>query len=308
LKEFPSGTNAANAKIKLEQAVWDAVKDSKDKAKIQAYLNEFQNEANAPLARIKLRQLDAPTTPTTTSSTMATKIAGAITKAALPRGVEMSFAYIPEGSFEMGSMTEKDEQPIHTVKISQGFWMQQTEVTQAQWKAVMGALPSKCDYGELKGEVLGDNKPIICVSWDDVQEFVRQMNAKNDGYKYRLPTEAEWEYAARSGTRGNFAGYLEAMAWYADNAGGKTHDVATKQANAWNLYDMHGNVWEWTADWYGSYPSGTVTDPTGATSGSNRVFRGGSYVNDVVGLRSVFRNRHSPSTRDTALGFRVVRN
>lgn len=132
-------------------------------------------------------------------------IAGTVRKTTLPGGVEMSFAYVPAGSFEMGSTQSDDEKPIHTVKISQGFWMQTTEVTQAHWKSVMGALPSKCDYGELNGSFLGDNKPIICVNWDDAQEFIKQMNLKNDGYKYRLPSEAEWEYAARSGTTGNYA-------------------------------------------------------------------------------------------------------
>ncbi len=168
LKEFPEGANAAKAKIRLEDLVWASVQNSTDKAKVQAYLNEFPSGANASAARIKLRQLEAAsatTTPTNTNSgnTTANRTAGAVTKATLPGGVEMSFAYIPSGSFEMGSNIEKDEQPVHKVRISQGFWMQTTEVTQAQWKAVMGTLPLNCDYGELEGSFLDDNKPIICV-------------------------------------------------------------------------------------------------------------------------------------------------
>ncbi len=308
LEEFPDGANAAKAKIRLEELVWQSVRGS-DKAKIQAYLNEFPNGANASAARIRLKQLEAASTPTTPTNTTANRTAGEVTKTTLPGGVEMSFAYVPAGSFEMGSTTEEDEQPIQTIKISQGFWMQTTEVTQAQWKSVMGALPSKCDYGELKGSFLGDNKPIICVSWDDAQEFIRQMNLKNDGYKYPLPTEAEWEYAARSGTTGNYAGYLDAMAWYDGNSGYSTHDAATKQANAWGLYDMHGNVWEWCQDWYeaGYYAKSPASDPVGPASGSNRVGRGGGWGSAAGYLRSADRSSGAPSKRRGDLGFRLLR-
>ncbi len=133
------------------------------------------------------------------------------------------------------------------------------------------------------------------------------MNRKNDGYKYRLPTEAEWEYAARSGMTGNYAAFLDSIAWYDANSGDSTHNVATKQANAWGLFDMLGNVWEWTADWYGSYPSGSVTDPTGATSGLDRVFRGGSWNNPAGDVRLANRIINSSLSRSTGLGFRVVR-
>lgn len=253
--------------------------------------------------------LSKPTSTPTPKIDSGNIMVGTVRKTTLPGGVEMSFAYIPSGSFEMGSTTQYDEKPIHTVKISQGFQMQTTEITQAQWKSVMGALPSKCDYGELKGNFLGDNKPIICVSWDDAQEFIRQMNLKNDGYKYRLPTEAEWEYAARSGTTGNYVGYLDGLAWYDGNSGGSTHDVATKQANAWGLFDMHGNVSEWCQDWYesGYYAKSPATDPTGATSGSNRMYRGGKWFDSASYLRSAFRNYDTPSYRGDYLGFRVVR-
>lgn len=243
-------------------------------------------------------------TPTPTPVT-----AGAIRKTTLPGGVEMSFAYIPAGEFQMGSTQSNDEKPVHTVRISQGFWMQTTEVTQAQWKAVMGALPSKCDYVSLSGKFLGDNKPIICVNWDDAQDFIRQMNLKNDGYKYRLPTEAEWEYAARSGTTGDYAGNLDAMAWYKSNSGGSPRDVATKQSNAWGLYDMHGNVWEWCQDWYdaGYYARSPASDPDGPASGWSRVRRGGSWVSTADSLRSAYRRIFSSSYRSTDFGFRVVR-
>ncbi len=325
LKEFPNGANAEKAKIRLEELVWFSVKSSTDKTRVQAYLTEFPTGANASAARIKLRQLESAIKPTTPDNSGYNPVkntnnisgynpvmkttAGKVSKATLPGGVEMSFAYIPAGEFQMGSDNgELDEKPVHTVRISQGFWMQTTEVTQAQWKAMMGTLPSRCDYGELKGNFLGGNKPIICVNWDDTQEFVRQMNAKNDGYKYRLPTEAEWEYAARAGTMGDYAGYLDGIAWYGGNSGSSTHDVGTKQPNAWGLYDMHGNVNEWVQDWYESYPSWVVTDPTGPASGSGgRVHRGGSWENIAGDVRSANRDIRSPLNRGNNLGFRLVR-
>ncbi len=213
--------------------------------------------------------------------------------------IGMEFVYIPPGDFMMGSDKENNEKPIHKVTISKGFWMGKTEVTQAQWEAVMGNNPS--------GFKNCPQCPVENVSWGDAQRFIVKLNAQNDGYKYRLPTEAEWEYAARAGTTGDYAGNLDSMAWYGANSGNKTHPVGTKQANAWGLYDMHGNVWEWCQDWDGSYPSGTVTDPTGAASSSFRVIRGGGWFLDAVFLRSAVRTFDSPSRRYDGLGFRVVR-
>jgi formylglycine-generating enzyme required for sulfatase activity len=181
--------------------------------------------------------------------------------------IGMEFVKIPAGSFMMGSDKCDNEKPIHKVTISQDFWLQKTEVTQAQWQAVMGNNPSNFK---------GNNLPVETVSWDDAQEFIKKLNAKGEG-TYRLPTEAEWEYAARAGTTGDYAGNLDSMAWYSANSDMKTHPIGQKQANAWGLYDMHGNVWEWCEDWYDSYPSGTVTDPTGAASGSYRVIRGSCW-------------------------------
>ena len=308
LKEFPDGANAGNAKIKLEQSVWDAVKDSKDKAKIQSYLNEFPLGANTFLAKTRLRQIEAavntpvqPSNPANNSSTTSAKTAGAVSKARLPNNVEMSFAYIPAGEFQMGSNNgESKEKPVHTVRISQGFQMGITEVTQAQWEAVMGSNPSN-----FKNCL---QCPVEQVSWEDAQQFIAKLNGQNDGYKYRLPTESEWEYAARAGTTGDYAGSLDAMAWYSNNSDSKTHPVGTKSPNSWGLYDMHGNVWEWVQDWYGAYPSGAVTDPSGAASGSYRVVRGGSWVSPAAGARSADRSRaHAPSYRSIGVGFRVVR-
>ena len=214
----------------------------------------------------------------------------------------MKLAYIPSGIFQMGSSSRESFygfETIHTVRLSREFYMGRTEVTQAQWVAVMGSNPSyfkNCD-----------NCPVEQVSWEDVKDFIRKLNAKGEGV-YRLPTEAEWEYAARAGTTGDYAGNVDAMAWYSSNSGDKTHEVGTKEPNGWGLYDMHGNVWESVQDWLGGYASGSVSDPGGAASGSLRMYRGGSWNNQAGHVRSAYRNADAPSVRSETRGFRVVRN
>jgi len=165
----------------------------------------------------------------------------------------------------------------------------------------------------------GDNCPVEQVSWNDAQEFIRKLNRMEGNKKYRLPTEAEWEYAARAGSTTAFANgeitetgcaddpNLSAMGWYCGNADKKTHQVEGKNANAWGLYDMHGNVWEWCQDRFGKYPSGSVADPTGLSSGSYRVFRGGSWFSDAGSCRSADRSRERPGYRRDNLGFRLAR-
>jgi formylglycine-generating enzyme required for sulfatase activity len=181
----------------------------------------------------------------------------------------INFARISAGEFQMGFGNSGDESPVHRVKISRDFEMGKCEVTQAQWQAVMSNNPSSFK---------GDNLPVENVSWNDAQEFIRKLNQADSKYQYRLPTEAEWEYACRAGTTGDYAGNLDDMAWYSNNSGSKTHAVGQKQANKWGLYDMHGNVWEWCQDWYDSnyYRQSPGADPTGPTAGSIRVYRGGS--------------------------------
>ena len=218
--------------------------------------------------------------------------------------IGMKFVLIPAGTFQMGSTTgDKDEQPVHQVTISKPFYMGETEVTQAQWKAIMGTNPSLFQ---------GDpNRPVEQVWWDDVQAFIRKLNEKEAVNLYRLPTEAEWEYAARAGTTtaysfGDDASVLGQYAWYKDNAGEKTHPVAQLKPNAWGLYDMHGNVWEWVQDWYQRYSAEAVTDPQGPTSGTHRGRRGGAWNNLDQICRSA--NRYSVTGyRDDFLGFRLVR-
>jgi formylglycine-generating enzyme required for sulfatase activity/uncharacterized protein YraI len=219
----------------------------------------------------------------------------------------MEFVRIEAGTFQMGANdgdAYNDEEPVHTVRLTQPFYLGKHEVTQGQWQAVMGNNPSM---------FTGDpNRPVENVSWDDVQEFIRRLNAREGGAMYRLPTEAEWEYAARAGTTtrwsfGDDAGQLGRYAWYDRNAGGQTYPVGQLQPNPWGLYDMHGNVWEWVQDWYGSYTNGTAVDPAGPSSGSARVLRGGSWRGVARHCRSAGRGHDAPGFRGGNLGFRLLR-
>ncbi|MEI7614626.1 MAG: formylglycine-generating enzyme family protein [Betaproteobacteria bacterium] len=208
----------------------------------------------------------------------------------------MTVAEIPAGTFAMGG-SSGDEQPRHTVSIS-SFWMATTTVTQAQWQAVLGDDPS---YSK------GDDRPVERVSWEDAQRFIAALNAKETDRSYRLPSEAEWEYACRADTSGETYGDPDAIAWNASNSGNQTHPVGRKRPNAFGLYDMLGNVSQWCQDWYGSYPANSQTDPTGASSGTFRVNRGGSYAwRYIATIRSAFRDRATPGAREDFLGFRVV--
>jgi len=232
-------------------------------------------------------------------------------------GVEYPFRWCPSGTFMMGSpASETDRQANethHQVTLSRGFWLLETPVTQSMWESVMGSSPSK---------FTGSKKlPVEQVSWDDCQGFLQKLNGLGvapDGYRFALPTEAEWEYACRAGTttpfnfgstlngdkancNGNYPYGTSTKGKYLE----KTTDVDSYPANAWGLYDMHGNVLEWCHDWYGDYPSGAVTDPTGATTGSDRVIRGGSWSDFAQYCRSAYRHDDDPSYRFSACGVRL---
>jgi formylglycine-generating enzyme required for sulfatase activity len=206
----------------------------------------------------------------------------------------------------MGSKTGcSDEKPVHKVTLS-SFTIGKYEVTQQQWEDIMGSNPSNhkdCD-----------NCPVENVSWEEIQTFLRQLNEKYNGYHYRLPTEAEWEYAARRGHKNNDYNWsgaatkndLKDHAWFNKNGGGQTHPVGTKQPNELGIYDMSGNVWEWCADWYGAYSSEAQTNPTGALTGAYRVYRGGSWYSNANFCRSACRFYFAPGSRFMLMGFRVV--
>ena len=206
-------------------------------------------------------------------------------------------------------MGKKDSDATpHLVKLTQGFWLSQTEVTQAQWRAVMGNNPSGFQ---------GDDLPVEAVSWNDIcgneartGGFLGKLNQLQfTGGRFDLPTEAQWEYAARAGNTGDDDGNLGAKAWFGDNSDSKTHPVGQKQANAWGLHDMQGNVWEWCADWNADYSTSAATDPTGPASGSYRVFRGGSWSGSANYCRVASRSYNiSPSSTSYYFGFRVARS
>lgn len=222
-------------------------------------------------------------------------------------GVSFTMVAVEGGTFTMGATAEQgedaldSEKPAHSVTLS-SYYIGQTEVTQALWKAVMGNNPS---------DFKGDDLPVETVSWDDCQEFIRKLN-QFTGKRFRLPTEAEWEYASRGGKKSRgyrYAGSnaIDEVAWYGSNSGSRTHTVATKQANELGLYDMSGNVWEWCQDWYGSYSSGSQTNPTGPIGESNRVQRGGSWGNFArVCISSSRRGSDNSSNCNYGIGFRLA--
>jgi len=217
----------------------------------------------------------------------------------------LQLQWIPPGDFFLGDVHQA---PITTVRITRGFWMGRFDVTQRQWQALMGSNPS-----HFKDQ--GGDAPVENVSWDDAAAFCRAVNLREkaegrlpEGYEYRLPTEAEWEYACRAGTTGAYAGdgVMDDMGWYARNSGMHTHPVGQKLPNAWGLFDMEGNVWQWCLDWFGPYPGGVETDPAGPTSGSSRVYRGGCWFVVAEHCRSAFRFASLPVLRDYYLGFRIA--
>ncbi|MEN9974948.1 MAG: hypothetical protein RLZZ282_954, partial [Verrucomicrobiota bacterium] len=223
----------------------------------------------------------------------------------IARGVRVRMCWIPTGEFLMGSpageVEHEEDETQHRVAIRQGFWLAKTETTQAQWRAVMGNNPSAFK---------GNDLPVEKVSWNEIagpSGFIEKANQAGSG-RFSLPTEAQWEYACRAGTTGPAAGDLDAMAWYSKNSGGETHPVAGKKPNAWGLHDMLGNVFEWCADWYGDYPSGPVTDPLGAVSGSYRVRRGGGWGYDAGYCRVANRRNSYPTGSYFSIGFRLARS
>ena len=214
----------------------------------------------------------------------------------------IQFVWVPAGEFRMGSTSPEAydrERLVTQVRISRGFWLGKHEVTQEEWQTVMGTNPSRFS---------GCGRcPVEQVPWNDVQEFIGRLNARAGGARYRLPTEAEWEYAARAGTTDDRYGELDEIAWHADNSGSRTQPVGQKAPNAWGLHDMLGNVKVWVQDWYGDYPGGAVTDPRGPGSDSYRVVRGCSWLNSALECRASHRGGAPLGWRSDSLGLRLLR-
>jgi formylglycine-generating enzyme required for sulfatase activity len=244
----------------------------------------------------------------------------------LPGGATLEMVWVEPGTFMMGSSQEEinrlnsqynttwysNEGPQHQVTITRGFWLGKYELTQGQWTSVMGTRPW-ADSAYVQED---PSHPGVYISWEDVQSFIVKLNQAEVLQAYRLPTEAEWEYACRAGTTtrwsfGDDESQLQNYAWYSDNAGDVderyAHEVGTWLPNPWGLYDMHGNVYEWCWDWYGSYSSGAQVDPMGPSSGSDRVFRSGCFNCLARSSRSAFHTGMPPRTRDDIVGARLVR-
>jgi formylglycine-generating enzyme required for sulfatase activity len=225
--------------------------------------------------------------------------------------LKLELIWAPPGSFLMGSPSDepdrnKAEGPQTRVTLTEGFWLGKTEVTQAQYEAVMGQNPSSF-------KTRGKDAPVERVSWTDAMAFCAKLNEREraggrllEGYAFTLPTEAQWEYAYRAGTTGEYPGDPEQMGWHAKNSGDSTHPVGQKRANAWGFYDMPGNVLEWTLDWYGNYPGGSVTNYAGPRKGYYRTARGGSWRTDLRLMRSAARSGGSEAREDYTIGFRIA--
>lgn len=253
-----------------------------------------------PAAKPKAKPKPAPRRNSTSHSGSTVSLSAELNK------LINNMVYVSGGTFTMGGTSEQgsdafdDEKPTHSVTLS-SYYICKYEVTQALWRAVMDSNPSNFK---------GDNLPVVWVSWNDCQTFINRLNSYT-GRNFRLPTEAEWEFAARGGNYSRHykysgSNYISDVAWYRDNSGNRTHPVGTKQANELGLFDMSGNVWEWCSDWYGSYSSYSQSNPTGPNSESNRVLRGGSWDFVSRGCRSSLRNGGLPGFSRDDLGLRLV--
>jgi formylglycine-generating enzyme required for sulfatase activity len=277
------------ANLAAEKAAWEKAKSNRNITEVKAFLQIYPNGIKAAVAKQLLSSLEeaAAAERKQTAARTSDPFAG-------------QMKYISSGTFQMGSNEDDDEKPIHSVTLS-SFNISKYEVTQKQWRDIMGSNPS-----EFKG---CDNCPVEQVSWNDVQGFIKKLNTQT-GKNYRLPTEAEWEYAARGGQSYKYAGSdnIDNVAWYDDNSGNKTHPVGQKSANGYGLYDMTGNVREWCNDWYGSdyYSSSPSSNPKGASIGAYRVLRGGSWYSYSENCRTAYRYSRTPTNRNRNNGFRLV--
>ena len=247
-----------------------------------------------PAAKPKAKTKPAPRRNSTSHSGSTVSLSAELNK------LINNMVYVSGGTFIMGGDESSDQTPTHSVTLS-SYYICKYEVTQALWRAVMGSNPSKFK---------GDNLPVEQVSWNDCQTFINRLN-NYTGRNSRLPTEAEWEFAARGGNYSRHykysgSNYISDVAWYCDNSGNRTHPVGTKQANELGLYDMSGNVWEWCSDRYGSYSSYSQSNPTGATSGFGRVERGGNWCGLARYCCSSHRSYYAPGNSFDDLGLRLV--
>ena len=245
-------------------------------------------------------------TSSTSLNAVGSSTSGSVITIPVKNDINIEMVKVEAGSFNMGATPEMEnpddrEKPVHRVTLTNNYYIGKYEVTQALWKIVMGSNPSNFK---------GDNLPVEKVSWNDCQKFISKLN-KLTGKSFRLPTEAEWEFAARGGNKSRGYQYsgsnvIDDVAWFDDNSSSKTHIVGEKQPNELGIYDMTGNVWEWCQDWYDSYSGSPQTNPTGVVSGSYRVRRGGSWFDSTWRCRSSYRRFITSANRSSNFGLRLV--
>ena len=311
----PSGPSRAAA---AESAYWNSIKDSTNPKEFEKFLRKYPRGRFAKQAGNRKRALEEAADATRRKEAKPgeqKQPPAVISDRKLPpegtsasNWLGMQVVYLFPKSFIMGSNNgSSEEKPGHQVTIKEGFYMGRHEMRMGLWFTVMGSNPDNFNG------IYGEDLPVVQVSWIAVQSFLRNLNQKakelGDKFEYRLPTEAEWEYACRAGTTGDYAGDLGEIAWYAHNSGDQTHSIGKKQPNDFGLYDMHGNVWEWCQDvWHDSYV-GAPVDGSAWMSGGNqslRVVRGGSYHDPASSLRSAYRWEFPRDQSDQRIGFRVV--
>ena len=317
-----TSNEAWTATVTPAEAVWCSVLPSTSTGSGTITVTATENTATTPRTAtitIKGKTSGDETTVTVTQKGKSEDTESqAFTVTGNGKTVTFKMVRVEHGTFQMGATTEQgsdadsDEKPEHTVTLTSDYYMGETEVTQALWYAVMGQKPTASGSQWNSTYGLGDQRPAYYISWNDCQEFITKLNALT-GKTFRMPTEAEWEFAARGGNKSKGYKYAGSntigdVAWYWDNSSSQTHDVATKQPNELGLYDMSGNVWEWCSDWYSSsyYSSSPSTDPTGPTSGSGRVFRGGSWNYNAGYCRVAYRSLWGADNRSSDLGLRLA--
>ena len=282
-------------------------KEAASTNQISQTTNPQQSQTQRPVSQTQpVSSTASLSTSSTSLNAVGSSTSGSVITIPVKNGINIEMVKVEAGSFNMGATSEmenpyEDEKPVHRVTLTNNYYVGKYEVTQALWQAVMGSNPSSFKGADL---------PVEKVSWNDCQDFVSKLNAMT-GKRFRLPTEAEWEYAARGGKKSRGYQYsgsntLGDVAWYGDNSGNKTHAVGTKQPNELGIYDMTGNVLEWCQDRSGSYSSSPQTNPTGAASGSCRVLRGGSWGNSAGYCRTSCRVNSTPGDRYDDLGLRLV--
>ena len=308
------GKPVAQSGVSDDRVFWESVKDSRDVNEVKAYLEQFPRGIFAGIARARVASLEnagpqvGMAKPTQSFAPTSPQTPFAIKAGSIFKDCEdcPEMVVIPYGRFDMGSNLNLDERPVHSVNV-QSFLMGKTEVTQGQWRNVMGNNPSYFKQ-------CGDNCPVEQVSWDDAQEFTKRLSQKT-GKQYRLPSEAEWEYAARAGTSskwgfGDNENQLSVYSWFFDNSSKNTHPVAEKRPNSFGLFDTHGNVWEWTQDYWNRNYSGAPSDGSAWIYGeiTHRVVRSGSFSDSSRDLRAAVRGMNLTTVRVNNIGFRLARS